>query len=1311
MSVQSAPGAGGALTVVGPGVSKSCCRWITIPSRVTPPVRSPSYRTSLVWVAVLVVAMCAVVSRSARAQIGATTDIITGTVRAPNGQPIKDASVEVTSLESGVTRRARTNDKGSYTILFPDGGGEYTITIRAIGLQPMTSELRRIADEDRLVADATMSLTTTTLSAVAVRARQAPRAGQDAPTPGSLEQTFTPDQLARLPVDAADLLNLALLSPQVVAIAATDSTAGGFSVGGLRPEANAVTLDGLTFGSTEVPSEAMRTTRVITSTYDVTRGQFSGAQIASTTRSGTNTLRGNFGYSLRDDQMVFGDDESPLAQGYTQNQFSGGVGRAIIKDRFFAFISGQVRRREDILPSLFNADAGTLARFGVSPDSVERFFSITTANHMPPGAFFDENRIQDNLSALGRFDWLLENGHSLSVRLDWRWNDQDPSRVGTLALPMTGGENRGWGGGIMATYTSIFQGMFLNEFKAYASFDRNRARSFLELPAGRVQVASLLDDAATRAVSTLSFGGNTGLPQDGKSSSMELTDEVSWLTPNHRWKLGGLFNYSSFDQDVTSNRFGTYTFASLADYDAGNATSFTRTLQPNLRTGEQMNAALYVGDVWRARRGVQVTYGARLEGGRFGNRPEFNPAVEQAFGRRTDFVPKELHFSPRVGFTWTVGGPGGRATGEGAGSGSGGGGGRGGGGRGGFRGGFGGFGLGAGGSTPTIIRGGLGEFRSTVGSSLFSQAASATGLAGSETQLVCTGDAVPQPDWNGFLFNASAIPSACIGGGNSFVPQAAPSVTLFDQDFAAPRAWRASLGVQRRLLQRYNVSVDANWSVGIAQTGYTDLNLDTEPRFTLSNEAGRPVFVPVSTIVPASGVTNMLASRLHSGFAQVFNINSDLRSDSKQLTVSVSGLTTRGAIFNIGYSLGYSRDQSSGGGFGGMGGGFGRGGGMRGGGSFAAATTAGNPNEREWAVSSFDRRHSITGRLTWPVNLGLEVTAMARLASGAPFTPLVNSDINGDGARNDRAFIFDPTNPATDPAVASGMKNLLSDAPAGVRSCLLDQLGSAADRNSCRGVWQPSLELQVNWRPQMWGLDRRLMISVNTQNFLGGVDELLHGRNNLHGWGTIRSQDNTLLYVTGFDPVTRSYRYEVNERFGASRKGANGIVVPFQLGVNARLMIGPDRARDAIDAVRSAALGGRGGRGGMGSAGFATALTSFNPVMQIIELKDSLKLTGEQVARLTVVSDTLNARNADLAAGVRKDIEGAGANPDMAALSARLRPQLERVQANQQTALKSAQAILTQEQWEKLPLRIRNGRGPGPAGRSSRPPRSQPPLS
>ena len=58
------------------------------------------------------------------AQSGSTTDIITGRVTGPGGAPIGGATVEATSVETQVTRRATTNTDGRYTLVFPQGTGE-----------------------------------------------------------------------------------------------------------------------------------------------------------------------------------------------------------------------------------------------------------------------------------------------------------------------------------------------------------------------------------------------------------------------------------------------------------------------------------------------------------------------------------------------------------------------------------------------------------------------------------------------------------------------------------------------------------------------------------------------------------------------------------------------------------------------------------------------------------------------------------------------------------------------------------------------------------------------------------------------------------------------------------------------------------------------------------------------------------------------------------------------------------------------------------------------------------------------------------
>ena len=154
-----------------------------------------------------------------------------------------------------------------------------------------------------------MSPTSQRLGQIVVRANPNPN-GNERPTAGSTEKTLTGEQLYRLPVDASDPALVASLAPGVILLGGSDSTANSFSIAGQRPDQNQITLDGLSFGSGSVPAEAVRSTRVITNTYDVARGQFTGGQVASTTRSGTNVLQGSVGYVMNQPDLEFPDTSS-----------------------------------------------------------------------------------------------------------------------------------------------------------------------------------------------------------------------------------------------------------------------------------------------------------------------------------------------------------------------------------------------------------------------------------------------------------------------------------------------------------------------------------------------------------------------------------------------------------------------------------------------------------------------------------------------------------------------------------------------------------------------------------------------------------------------------------------------------------------------------------------------------------------------------------------------------------------------------------------------------------------------------------------
>ncbi len=1237
----------------------------------------------------------------ARAQVGSTTDIITGKVSGPppGNQPIAGAEVIVTSIDTHISRTRTTNGDGRYTVVFPDGGGEYRVEIRAIGFTPSEAVIQRQADEDRLVANIQLSSAVHTLATVTTSGRRA--AGPDPANAGSTGMTLTPSQIYKLPIDGNDLATLATLSPGVVGLGATDTSTTAFSVAGQRQSLNATTVDGLSFAGASVPTEAVRNIRVVTNSYDVSRGQFTGGQIATTTRGGTNDVAGSFGLTLRNDNFAFGTLGPPtFGQLRNQFQFSGGLGGPIVHDRVFSFTAAMVNHRYDNLVSLINANPATLGPLGISQDTAAAFVNQVNKLGLPlTNASVPSVRGVTNVVAFQRFDWLISDDETLTLRGDYRATAQDGSRVSVFSIPTAGTANATGAGGLMLALTSHLGDATINDLRTYITHQQTSLDPYLRLPNGRVtMVPELADSDATEqlgyGVSSLTFGGSSALPQSTFNDYVEATDELSIIPGegSHRLKLGGLVNIARFGQTITPNQEGVYTYNTFGQFLADSPATYTREFNIQNTNARSLNAAAYIGDAWRSGP-LQVTYGARLEGSEYGGAPAFNPAIDTLFHRNTNDWPSELHASPRVGFTWFVGQGGG-----------GGGGGRGGGGGGG----------GGGGRTPAfmIVRGGFGEFRAPTPQSLFSSLQSQNGAA--ETQLVCVGPQVPLPNWSGFYDGSADPPSTCNGGAfpaDTLGIGARNAVTTFAPDFEAPRAWRGSLGVQRRLFQRLTVSVDGTYARGVSLFGVSDLNLDTVPKFRLANEINRPVYALPGEIDPATGGAAFGASRVYQQYGQVLSLNSNLQSDTRQVTASVNGFTDRGMLYSLAYTYSRVRDQSS---FAGGSAVFG----------FSAPTTAGNPNVVPFGTSDLQREHQFVGTITYPLSPLVEVTAVAQLLSGAPYTPMVNGDVNGDGSNDDRAFVFSPYSAATNPAIAAAMRTLLTTGPERIRDCLSSQLGQIATRNSCFGPWSTSLNWQINIRPATLGLDRRLTIQIQVVNTLTGLDLLFHGPNHLEGWGQPFAPDRTLLTVTGFNSATAEYTYAVNTHFG--RPGAlQAYGQPFLFVLGGRLNVGPP---DAVQQLRGFFGGGRGGGGGPGGPGgaggaggaqnasrqdlsdqivdrFTSRLP--NPFDQIIALKDSLALTSDQLTKLQGSSQVFHTRVDSVAASARTELKKLGANIDATTMFGIMRRQFGVVRDVMRHALDEAQQELTPDQWVKLPDSIRTpqqgrgGRG-GPGG--GRPP-------
>nr|MDP9179093.1 hypothetical protein [Gemmatimonadota bacterium] len=467
-----------------------------------------------------------------------------------------------------------------------------------------------------------------------------------------------------------------------------------------------------------------------------------------------------------------------------------------------------------------------------------------------------------------------------------------------------------------------------------------------------------------------------------------------------------------------------------------------------------------------------------------------------------------------------------------------------------------------------------------------------TGLPGAIQQLTCVGLAAPAPDWQEYAADPSTIPTRCADGTTGSVfSNAAPNVTLFADNYSAPRSVRSNLQWNGPILgNRFSATVDGTVSLNLNQQGNVDLNFNPVTRFTLADEAGRPVFVRPTSIVSATGANASQDARVTPRYARVTELRSDLESRSGQLTFRLAP-TTFSSSLTWGLSYVYSNVREQFRGF---------------------SSTTGNPLATEWGRASMDSRHQLVYNLGYNFFDFVRVNWFGSFRSGTPFSPMIAGDVNGDGFQNDRAFVFDPNN-ASDPALASAMTSLLENGSDVARDCLTGQVGLLATRNSCQGPWISNASMSISFNPAKVRMPQRATLSLQLTNPLGAADLLAHGSSNLRGWGQPAFPDQSLLYVRGFDQATQRYRYEVNQRFGATNRALGGFRSPVTLTAMLRFDVGPTRERQLLTQQLDR---GRRTEGNKVPEQLLKAIYGTgsipNPMSTILRQQDSLKLTSVQ---------------------------------------------------------------------------------------------------
>jgi hypothetical protein len=1111
--------------------------------------------------------------------------IIQGRVTSDSGGgPVAAADIIVTIAPSAETVFGKTDATGAYRVVIANATGEYILNISALGFRPFRQRVTIAAGDSSAAVNAHLAPNVQQVAGVRVQAtrpRPARTLGNDAGF-GADPTNKTVDGVTNaLPPELQGNFDaMAAMIPGYSAI-----PGGGFSAFGLGADANMKTVNGMNFSGDALPRDLVTSTRYISSPWDPTRGGFSGALASTTVSRGSNIRQERARITLDAPSLQVGD---PIAerfgQKYTNLQLGGGRNGPLSLDRYFYNAGYSASLMRAPVSSLLDLDADALAHAGISPDSAARLTQILGLQHVPltvGGIPNDRTTFSGNF--VERFDFARPNPPPGQTPLP-QWNavvlanyaETRAPNLAPTALPATTGKNQNGGAQLQGMYSRYFGifGDYVNETSVSTSFNEVKGTPYLALPSGNVLIASSLAGSGP-TIGSLNFGGNSAFARDTRTLAFEANNQTTFLINDHPSLPTSLYfqsRYEHFDQALSANRLGSFSYASLSDLAANRPSGFTRTLNTPDRAGGEWLGAAALGTSYNTQPFV-ITGGARVDANVFTGLPTLNPAIESAFGVRNDRAPNSIAVSPRVGFNWYYkthtpsnsvnispysviarGGP--------------------------------------------SIRGGIGEFRNFLRSDLLSDAIGTTGLPGSTERLVCTGPAAPIPDWQSFLNDPSSVPATCAGGSSVFADTARNAV-LIDPSYTPMRAWRGTLGWTNTILGNY-LAIDGTYSLNLDQPGTVDLNFAGSQKFTLSNEGNRPVFVSVASIVPSTGSASAVESRKTAAFGRVSDRVSDLRGDTRQMTAYViPNIPFRFGLVTLGYTYSDARSQARG---------FDQG-------------TATDPRAIEWASVATQPRHQLIVQGARSVYKFFYFSTAMKFSSGFRFTPTVNGDVNGDGTFGDRAFIFNPA-AAADTGVAHGLRDILANGSASARNCLQSQINTLAGRNSCVGPWSAMMNASL-FAANIPRTDNRLTITLNFANPLGGLDQLLHGSDNLHGWGMTPFPDGTLYQVRGFDPVAQRFLYQVNPRFGSTNPALTTFRSPFRMTLDARFLLGPNSSEQAVVLnvrVKPPLVGTRASADTIQKryvCGNASGANGYSDIYRImLRLSDSLALSRDQVEKM-----------------------------------------------------------------------------------------------
>jgi Carboxypeptidase regulatory-like domain len=504
-----------------------------------------------------------------------------GQVTDPSGAVIPGATITLRN-SSGLVANTKSDDAGSYDVksLAP---GKYTLSASAKGFITFRQVVEISAGQDKKL-DFPLEIKTKE-EEVVVESERA-------------KVSTNPDNNASTLVISGK--DLDALSDDPDELQSELQALAGPSAG---PNGGQIYIDGFTGGQLP-PKSSIREIRVNQNPFSAQYDRMGFGRIEILTKPGTDKPHGQVFFN--DNHSIF-DALNPFAAvepDFSTEMINGNVGGPLGKKASYFF---NVERRDIhdaavVLGSAFTA-------------------SCAEAQTCQPRVPVLNPRVRTAVNS--RIDYQLTPSNTLMVRYQYTHNNEQNDGVSQFALPSQAYNQTSYEHSIQVSDTQVLSAKAINETR-------------FEWERGGTNQNSLTQGPTIRVLGAFTAGGNPLGISGSVSDHYELQNYTSINLNTHFLRWGGRLRTTALTSTSNKNFNGTYTFATLAAFQAATPTPS----QFFVVTGNRqiantfVDAGIYAEDDWKIRPNMTLSYGLRFE-------------TQSGINDHRDWAP-------RLGFAWGV---------------------------------------------------------------------------------------------------------------------------------------------------------------------------------------------------------------------------------------------------------------------------------------------------------------------------------------------------------------------------------------------------------------------------------------------------------------------------------------------------------------------------------------------------------------------------------------------------------------------------------------------------------------------------------